>query len=441
MKLGLENIGKLLVDLGEPQKKYLKVQVAGTNGKGSVCAFLSSICINAGIRTGMFTSPHLISITERVKIDGTDIGEETFARLATRVRERSERLAAIGEIEGVPTYFEQVTAIALLAFAEAGVDLAILETGLGGRLDATTAAGAEICAITRIDIDHQQCLGETIEEIAAEKAAIIHARSRVAIGEQGPNAMAVLLERCRMLGILPRLASQVRTEIGEHRTGRDRAKVRSAATPDTGSAAAQLGTTSFLLRSGPPVSFTTEGSRYADVLLGIRGRHQTENARIAIILAEMLRDDLSISDQNVVDGLETARHPGRLELAGRYLLDGAHNTGGARALAAYLAEFVEKPITLIFGVMKDKDVREIFLPLIEHAESVIFTRPDNERAVDPNELPKVVPSGFDQERVFIAASVADALARAREVAPPQAVILITGSLYLVGEARRSLTHG
>ena len=165
MKLGLENIRKLLAALGDPQKSYLKVQVAGTNGKGSVCAFLDSICLQAEIKTGVFTSPHLVSITERVRINGVDISEGEFARLATRVREASELLVERGEIERVPTYFEQVTAIALVAFAEVNVELAILETGLGGRHDAVTAANAEIAGITRIDLDHQQYLGETIEEI------------------------------------------------------------------------------------------------------------------------------------------------------------------------------------------------------------------------------------------------------------------------------------
>ncbi|HLA96691.1 MAG TPA: hypothetical protein VK612_13295, partial [Pyrinomonadaceae bacterium] len=138
MKLGLDNIRTLFAALGDPQNSYKKVQVAGTNGKGSVCAFLNSICLQAGIRTGLYTSPHLISITERIRIDGVDIGEGEFARIATRVRETSERLVADGTLETVPTYFEQVTAIALFAFAEAKIELAILETGLGGRFDATT---------------------------------------------------------------------------------------------------------------------------------------------------------------------------------------------------------------------------------------------------------------------------------------------------------------
>jgi len=161
MKLGLENIRTLLDALGKPHEKYLKVQVAGTNGKGSVCAFLNSICLAASVKTGLYTSPHLISITERIKIEGIDISEDEFARHATLVRETAEKLLAKGDLEYRPTFFEQMTAIALVAFAEAKVELAILETGLGGRLDATTAANAENAAIKRIDLDQKEILGKT----------------------------------------------------------------------------------------------------------------------------------------------------------------------------------------------------------------------------------------------------------------------------------------
>src|SRR3712207_2650273 len=173
MKLGLENIGKLLSALGNPENNYLKIQIAGTNGKGSTCAFLEAICLAAGIRVGLTTSPHLVSITERVKINGAEISEKDFARHAARVREISEKLVASGELETVPTFFEQVTAIAVSAFGEAKIDLAILETGLGGRFDSVTATRAEIAAITQIDYDHQKILGDTLKEIASEKAAII----------------------------------------------------------------------------------------------------------------------------------------------------------------------------------------------------------------------------------------------------------------------------
>ncbi|MEO8042676.1 MAG: Mur ligase family protein, partial [Acidobacteriota bacterium] len=326
MKLGLENIRRLLAALGDPQEKYLKVQVAGTNGKGSVCAFLNSICLQAGIKTGMFTSPHLISITERVQINGDDISAEAFASLATKVREVAKSLFASGAIENVPTYFEQVTAIALLAFAEAKVELAILETGLGGRLDATTAANAEIAAITRIDLDHQQYLGETIEEIAAEKAAIIHDEFQgVVIGQQQPKALRVILERCRQLGIRD-------LEWEPH-----------------------LRWTIDSLGSGQ-VKVATHRAVFPAMELGLRGEHQRENAETAINVIRTLRydDGFAIDDEAVVKGLVSARHPGRLEWIGRYLLDGAHNIGGARALRNYLDEFVDRPITMIFGAMRDK---------------------------------------------------------------------------------------
>jgi dihydrofolate synthase/folylpolyglutamate synthase len=412
MKLGLENIRRLLTELGDPQKKYLKVQVAGTNGKGSVCAFLSSICVTEGIRTGMFTSPHLVSMTERVKIDGVDIREEDFAEFATQVRELSESLFACGEIDSIPTYFEQVTAIALLAFADAKVELAILETGLGGRLDATTAANAEIAVITRIDLDHQQYLGETIEEIAAEKAAIIHDKFQsVVIGQQSPKALKVILERCQQVGISglewePHLRWTV-DSLGFE-------QVRAA----------------------------THRAVFPAIELGLRGEHQRENAETAINVIRTLRYDhgFSIADETVIHGLVSARHPGRLEWIGRYLLDGAHNIGGARALRNYLDEFVDRPITMIFGAMSDKDVGQIASILFPQASRLILTMPDNSRAMKPEDLFRFVPDGFDRDRVFIATNAATAIEQTqREFSDIQDVILVTGSLYLVGEVRRILT--
>ncbi|KXK02819.1 MAG: bifunctional folylpolyglutamate synthase/dihydrofolate synthase [Acidobacteria bacterium OLB17] len=185
MKLRLASMQKLLAELGDPQVKFFKLQVAGTNGKGSVCAFLDAVLRAAKLRVGLYTSPHLSSMAERIKIDGEKIDEREFAALATRVRAASERLVERGELGAVPTFFEQMTAIAMLAFKKAKVDIAILETGLGGRLDATTAAEAEIAAITRIDRDHEKYLGNSLRSIAAEKAAIIRKNTQFAVlGEQ-----------------------------------------------------------------------------------------------------------------------------------------------------------------------------------------------------------------------------------------------------------------
>lgn len=395
MKLGLENIRMLLAELGNPQEKYLKVQVAGTNGKGSVCAFLDSICGQADIRRGLYTSPHLVSITERIKIDGEEISEEEFAGLATTVRTTSERLLAEGRLQYTPTFFEQVTAIALMAFAEAKVELAILETGLGGRLDATTAANAEIAAITQIDLDHQEYLGDTIEEIAAEKAAIIREQTEaVVIGRQSPAVMNVLegvIGEAYSRGVFVRETAVVFDESA----------------------------------LGMPLRSLTSN-------LSLRGAHQVANAEVAILLADILRKYLPITDENIRKGLNTAIHPGRLEYIDNVLLDGAHNIAGAKALLDYLTYVERRPLTMIFGAMRGKDVAEIAEILWPRAERLILTQPANSRAMTVEELLEFVPEGFDAETIVTTKSVEDALAAAGSTE----LILVTGSLYLVGEVRK-----
>jgi dihydrofolate synthase/folylpolyglutamate synthase len=412
MKLGLESVSTLLKALGDPQNNYLKVQVAGTNGKGSVCAFLDSICRTAGIKVGLYTSPHLVSITERVRINGEDISREEFARLSTRVRMTLERLVASGGLPSIPTFFEQVTAIALLAFAEVGVQVAILETGLGGRLDATTAANAEICAITRIDLDHQQYLGETIEEIAAEKAAIIHAGSHVVIGEQEKAAMTVILDRCREVGVVPI------TGCGSFRWMGD------------------------LDKEPTTISFETKRRQYWDTGLGLRGEHQVENACTSIILAEMVSQALGVDipEEAIKRGLEAARHPGRLEYQDSFLFDGAHNLSGAKALAAYLDEFASQPITLLFAAMEDKPVSEMLALLVPRVERIVFTESSNERSLSYHDLLNGLPAGMSREKVFVTDSVDKAIAIAETVSPEGGTILVTGSLYLVGEVKKLLNN-
>ncbi len=408
MKLGLENISRLLSALDHPQNKYLKVQIAGTNGKGSVCAFLDSICISAGIRTGRYTSPHLISITERIKIGGEDISKSDFARIATLVREAAEDLLANGVVEYLPTFFEQVTAIALIAFAEANVKLAILETGLGGRFDATTAANAELIAITPIDLDHQEYLGETIEEIAAEKAAIIRPNSKVVIGNQNVAAMSVLLARCMEVGVVPR--TECKADVWAI---------------DTHNKTAVVG-------------FRTDLGFYHDPDLGLKGRHQIENARIAVMTAEVIKFDFGfeVSVDNIDDGLENARHSGRLEYIGQFLLDGAHNISAVKALVTFLGEFETRPLTMVFGVMKDKDIEAMTKILFPVVDRLILTRVSNSRSADPNEVMKFVSS---EQKAVIADSVTEAIAVAREISD-DGLIVVTGSLYLVGEVKKLLNN-
>ena len=391
MKLGLENVTALLIALGNPQEEYLKVQVAGTNGKGSVCAFLDSICLQAGIKAGVFTSPHLVSITERVRINGQDLSETDFAKYATQVRETAEELVRKSRLASVPTYFEQVTTTALLAFAEAGVDLAILETGLGGRFDATTAARAEIAVITRIDLDHQEYLGDSIEKIAAEKAAIIRPGSKVIVVDQSAEAMSVINQVCLDSHVSPCVA-------------------------------AAIGLKAF---GFPPRQ------------LGLAGAHQFENARAATAAAFTLRSYFDISDDDIIAGLERARHPGRLERIGNYLLDGAHNPGGAAALAAYLSESCSEPATMVFGAMKDKPVRAILQTLTPFVRNIILTRPGNPRSIEASELVHFVPADFPPERVKVTENVTAAL-QAATACDPRVPILVTGSLYLIGEVRKLL---
>lgn len=413
MKLGLENIRKVLKMLGNPQENYLKVQIAGTNGKGSTVAFLESICVSAGINVGTTTSPHLISITERIRINGQEISEKEFAKLATRVREISEKLVEIGELEAVPTYFEQVTAIALKAFAEAKIDLAILETGLGGRFDATTAANAEIVALTPIDFDHQNILGNTLKKIAAEKAAIIQENTQVVFVPQKKEAKAVILQRCRQVGVEPNFisfASQINKKLDD------------------------WGVFPFPV----DVTLIVNKKEYSNLILKIPGKHQFENAALAIGICELLnKGKFEITTEIIKDGLKNAKHKGRLEFYKGILFDGAHNVSGAKVLGEYLDELANQPITMIFGAMRDKDLSEISEILFPKATCLIFTKADNPRSMEPDELIKFVPADFNQENIYLCETIEEALRSARYCAI-NGVICVTGSLYLVGEAQKVL---
>ena len=423
IKLGLKNTETLLAALGNPERNYRAVQIAGTNGKGSTAAFIDSICRAASIRTALFTSPHLISITERIKVEGEPITENEFARLTARVKECAEQLVARGELETLPTFFEHVTAIALLAFADAGVKLAVLETGLGGRLDSTTAAQAEVVAITAIAMDHQEYLGHTLPEIAGEKAAIIRPGVAAIVAPQQPSALEVIVHRCKAMGVEPRLL------------GLDDATAGAGCVVNFG----------HTTRDGRAVvSLTTRAETQAKVTLALRGFHQVDNAATAVSIAAALGEKgFHIPDEAVVLGLETATHAGRLELwpgSPRFLFDGAHNPAAARALRSYLDEFVRQPITMIFAAMGDKALKEMMASLIPRAARVILTTPDNPRAAAIEELRAAVPATFDESQVVSAPTVAEALEIANAITPPDALVCVTGSLHLIGEAQKLLRH-
>jgi dihydrofolate synthase / folylpolyglutamate synthase len=414
IKLGLANTETLLESLGNPHKDFRKVQIAGTNGKGSTAAFLESICRRAGIRTGLFTSPHLISITERIRIEGEQISEDDFARHTTTVKEAAIRLVKQGELQTLPTFFEHVTAIALLAFRAARVELAILETGLGGRLDSTTAAQAEAVAITPVAMDHEEYLGSTIAEIAGEKAAIIRPGVDVVIGPQTSEAFNVITRRCEAQGIQPAI-------------------IKTSGPSHLGSVTAD---------GRCELVFETAHGHNKKVQLGLRGRHQIDNALVAVALAESLsKRGFAISQAAIVQGLETATHPGRLELWNckpPLLFDGAHNPAAARALRDYLAEFVKSPITMIFGAMKDKRLQEMASLLFPMANELILTEIDNPRAASLQDLIGAVPSDFDRSKIRTVSSVSEAVLKARAITPDEGLICITGSLYLIGAAQQIL---
>ena len=381
IKLGLRNTELLLAALDNPQHAFQSVQIAGTNGKGSTAAMLDSICRAAGIKTGLYTSPHLVSITERIRVAGVEITRAEFAACATAVREVSEQLDAL------PTFFEQVTAIALLAFRNAGIELAILETGLGGRLDSTTAANAHIVGITQIALDHQDYLGSRIASIAAEKAAIIRRGSRAVIGrQQYPEALDVLLQRCKETGVTPTLVASLEPRVN----------------------------------------------------LALRGRHQLENAAVAIHLAELLRETgFDIPHAAILSGLETVQHPGRLELIQHepaFLIDGAHNPAGAESLRAYLNEFAHRPLTLVFGAMRDKQLEQIGEILFPVADLLVLTTVDNPRSAT-SEMLEPIAHRFARGKILKGADSATALLIALEHTSRDGMICIAGSLYLVGELR------
>ena len=410
IKLGLTNTEKLLAALGDPQKSFPSVQIAGTNGKGSTAVMLSTIARAAGVHTGLYTSPHLVSITERVRVDNLEISRKEFARLTARVRATAEQLVSEGTLPALPTFFEHVTAIALAAFHEARVRLAILETGLGGRLDATTTARADVVAITPVALDHQEYLGETLAEIASEKAAIIRPGVAAVVAPQSAEALEVTLRRCADCGVVPRVVAGASEILGADEAGRLR------------------------------VNFETSEDRYDNVRLALRGRHQLINAQVAIALAETLRArGFPLTRASIIEGLETASHAGRLEIrriAGQdFLFDGAHNPAGARALRDFLDEFIHAPVTLIFGAMRDKPLTEIAATLFPAASHLILTQPANPRAATPETLARLVPQDFDSSRITLAPSATAALSAARAETQPVEIICVTGSLYLIGEVQ------
>jgi dihydrofolate synthase / folylpolyglutamate synthase len=385
IKLGLENTRRLLDELGlgsarasralfgaSPNTSTKVIHVAGTNGKGSVCAMIDSVCRAQGYHTGLFISPHLVTFRERIRVKGEMISENAVAAGLTMIRD------LIADWDPHPTFFEVTTMLALKHFGDAKIEIAILETGLGGRLDATNAVQSDVSVITPIALDHEKWLGHTLAEIAGEKAGIIKPGVPVVSAPQQPQAEEVICARAA--------------------------------------------------ECGSPVQFVNE--TYQGSLVALRGDHQKQNAAIAI--AAIRAANIELDEKAIVHGLTAIEWPARFQKWDeRTIIDGAHNPGAARILTQTWREvFGDQKATLVLAVLSDKDLRGICEALVPIADSILLPKIRSERAAAPEELAKLLSDISPSVLHSITPNVADALMLARANLKP---ILITGSLHFAGE--------
>ncbi|MGB8673569.1 MAG: folylpolyglutamate synthase/dihydrofolate synthase family protein [Candidatus Acidiferrales bacterium] len=407
-KFALDNITTLAAALGDPHRSIPCVHIAGTNGKGSTAAMLESILRAAGLRTGLYTSPHLERINERIRIDGESVSDEVFAAAWTRVHATIESLMAAGKLAAHPTFFECVTAMAFLAFAESRVDLAIYEVGLGGRLDATNIIFPEVAIITPVDFDHESYLGHSIEEIAFEKAGIIKKDGCVVSSVSREEARAVIARRAQEMNA--RMIESDSTWRLENVTRSD-GHYRAVA-----------------------VSVKTK-ARLA-IAPGLPGHFQLRNALAAATAAEILAArGYAVANIAIEQGIARARWPGRLERLARHpdiYLDGAHNPSAARELREFWdEEFANRDIYLVYGAMRDKAVDEIAGILFPRTKAVFLTQPQQPRAISANLLAEMT-HGLAPD-IYVVRDPTEALERAIQMAGPNDAVFVSGSLYLVGE--------
>ena len=382
-KFGLENTLKLAALAGNPQNQLRFIHVAGTNGKGSTCAMLESIYRAAGLRMGLFTSPHLVSFRERIQVNRQLVSENEVVRLVEELQPLFKQFPAGHH----PTFFEVVTVMALKFFAGQKCDLVIWETGLGGRLDATNIVTPLVSIITNIAFDHEQWLGDTLAKIAAEKAGIIKPGVPVITATDEPEALAVI-----------------------EKTARE--------------------------KNAPLITINGRDSAARCPYLPLPGEHQKLNAALALATVEALQNKIPVNGENIRDGLQSVDWPGRLQWVGlpngrRILLDGAHNVAGAKVLREALEKISPATKrTLILGVLQDKDWPQICRTLAPLAERILTVPVSSERSADPNQLAAACRTANPSAEI----SVRDSLRMALEKIPANDPVVITGSLYLVGEA-------
>ncbi len=399
IKFGLNSTENMLARVGNPHRKLRFIHIAGTNGKGSTAAFLSSILRMHGFKTGLYTSPHLVRFTERFRINDEEVSPERILSVFEEIR------ATLDENQP-PTFFEVTTAMAFLYFAQEGVDWVIAETGMGGRLDATNVIEPDVCVITNVAFDHQEYLGQTLTLIAREKAGIIKQGVPLVTGATQPVVQGVLKTACmRKKAQLYRLKSE------------------------------------FRVRRNANGSFQYRGlgKRWGALRVGLNGPHQVGNAALALATAELLEKEgaLTLDPHIVEQALVEVKWPARLEVLGRdplVVLDGAHNPQGAESLRDALKEsFSYSKLHLVIGIMADKDIRGILRRLLPLAETAIFTQPRYTRAAKADDLLKL--AGPYIRKHYVIPDPASAIQEARRLAGPGDCICITGSLYFAGEVK------
>src|SRR5690348_837356 len=412
-KFDLAAMRVLMEALGSPQQRFRSVLIAGTNGKGSTASTLASILRAGGYRVGLYTSPHLTRVNERVRIDGQDISDSDFASYYFRVDDCARKLVAEGRLEWHPSFFETMTALAFLEFAEREVDIAVLEVGMGGRLDATNIVEPMASVITDISLDHTEWLGETIAEIAREKAGVLRENGVLVTLPQHPEANQVIGEAAVAL----------------HARGVNAAEY----VPARGS----------------------EGGAYELTILGeqiliappLAGSHQQRNVALAIAAAVELSNHhgYKLSADQIAEGVRATRWPGRLERFRRpgqpdVLMDVAHNPAGAWALRSALSHLDPQPgtMTAVFGCLKDKAFSEMAQILFPMFETVVLTEVPSPRSASLSELRQAAAATGVQ--VMTAANPQEALARAMEITPPDGIVVVAGSVYLAGELRALLLN-
>jgi dihydrofolate synthase / folylpolyglutamate synthase len=441
-KFDLAHMRVLLKALENPERRFPSVLIAGTNGKGSTAATLASILQTSSLRTGLYTSPHLVRINERIRVNGEQIADDKFALIHDLVDRTAERLVEDGELPWHPSFFEMLTAMAFEHFATSKVDIAVLEVGMGGRLDATNVVEPLVSVISDISLDHQKFLGNTIAEIAREKAGIIRPGRVVVTLPQMPEANnvignAVLENGARAVSAVPFVPPV------------------SPASPNYVAAEQHQNAAHGAGRgSGPHNMQAPDGrkiplSRYPLQVLGqqivvetpLVGRHQLRNLALAITTAEELsRQGLPITANSIERGIRETCWPGRFQvIAGKpeIVLDVAHNPAGAWALRSTLsAGYEDRRVIFVFGAMRDKAIGEIAEILFPLAECIVATTADNPRSATPDEICEA--AARTHAEIETAADMPSAITRARALAGEDGIVVVTGSIYIVGEAMRAL---